>query len=343
MSIFDNKHFNGEVFARYMETVPRIKQNALLKAGVLRVRSDLKTLLVDQTGGNYITVPMAGRLSGTPVNYDGGTDIEAKGIDSYVQGMVVVGRADAWGEKDFTYDITGHDFMENIAAQVGDYWDDVDQTTMLAILKGIFSMTTKDGGFVNAHTLDISTLESGNTVDATTLNNALQKAAGAKKNIYKAVVMHSQVATNLENMKLLQYAKGTDANGMERDMTMATWNGRTVLIDDDVPVTTVGGKPAYTTYLLGEGAFDYCDCGAKVPYEVQRDAKTDGGIDTLYTRQRKLFAPRGISYVKPNVTSPTDEMLETGANWNLVNDGATSNAKYIPHKAIPIARIISLG
>lgn len=38
MSVFNSKNFNSEVFGKYLETVPRVKQNALLKAGVLRER-----------------------------------------------------------------------------------------------------------------------------------------------------------------------------------------------------------------------------------------------------------------------------------------------------------------
>ena len=41
--------------------------------------------------------------------------------------------------------------------------------------------------------------------------------------------MHSQVATNLENLQLLEYLKYTDANGIQRDLTLATLNGRTVI------------------------------------------------------------------------------------------------------------------
>ena len=43
--------------------------------------------------------------------------------------MVVVGRAKAWIERDFSGDITSASFMDNVAAQVADYWDDVDQDT----------------------------------------------------------------------------------------------------------------------------------------------------------------------------------------------------------------------
>ena len=349
MGVFDYKNFNSEVFGKYLETVPRVKQNALLKAGVLRVRNDLKNMLTEQTGGNFITVPMTGLIGGTALNYDGATNITATQLETFLQSMIVVGRAKAWEEKDFSFDITGHDFMADIAAQVGNYWDDVDQTTLLSILAGIFGVSTNN--FNTDHTLDISA-ETGNSgadayVGAATLNKAVQKAAGANKDIYKVAIMHSVVATNLENLQILEYWKETDANGVQRPVALASWNGRTVLVDDDVPTATAGTSSntytTYTTYLLGDGAFDYCDCGAKVPNEVHRDPTTAGGKDMLITRQRKLFAPKGFSFVQPStpIVSPTDANLSTAARWTPVKD--TAGTGYFNTKAIPFARIISKG
>ena len=345
--IFDTKFFNAEVFGKYLETVPRYKQNALLTSGVLRTRNDLKSMLADQTGGNFISIPMVGRIGGNPVNYDGSTTITATSIGTFLQSMIVVGRAKAWTEKDFSYDITGgHDFMADIANQVGEYWDDVDQATILSILKGIFGVSTNN--FNTDHTLDISAESSTAAyIGATTLNNALQKAVGANKNLFGLAIMHSQVATNLENLNLLEFVKQADANGLERSTEMRTWNGRTVLIDDEgtVETTTSEGTSTtkYTTYLLGRGAIDYCDCGVKTPNEVDRDPATNGGMDTLYTRQRKLFAPVGFSFVQPTtaIISPTNVQLETAARWTPVKD--TAGSGYYESKAIPIARIVSLG
>ena len=103
----------------------------------------------------------------------------------------------------------------------------------------------------------------------------------------------------------------------------------------------------YTTFALGKGAISYEDIGAKVPYEMSRDPKTNGGQDTLYIRQRKCFAPFGISYEKASQASnsPTDAELSNGANWVLVHTGEAQAASrsYINHKAIPIARIYSRG
>lgn len=341
MNIFDSKHFNGEVFGKYVETVPRVKQNAFLKAGILRPRPDLKNMLADQTGGNFISVPMSGLIGGTPDNYDGATNITTDKITTYLQSMIVTGRAHSWVERDFTYDVTKKDFMKDIASQVADYWDDVDQETILAILEGIFGV--KDDKFNEKHTLDISATDSPN-VGPTTLNNCIKQSAGANKGLFKLVIMHSEVATNLENLQILEYAKYTDEKGIEKEVALATWNGRTVLIDDDVPTADNGaGKTKYTTYVLGQNAFDYVDCGAKVPYETDRDKKTNGGEDYLISRQRKLFAPRGFSFVQPKtpIISPTLENLKTASCWAVVKDAEGS--KFFNSKAIPFARIISLG
>ena len=55
MSQFDSKTFNAEVFGKYLERVPRVKQSKLLEAGVLRPRRALRALLGDHAGGNYVT------------------------------------------------------------------------------------------------------------------------------------------------------------------------------------------------------------------------------------------------------------------------------------------------
>ena len=205
--------------------------------------------------------------------------------------------------------------------------------------------------------------------------------------------MHSDVSTGLENLNLIERLKYTDSNGIQRSLDLGTWNGKLVIVDDDMPVeegffdsvqgadgalkivadsaspttgeiklsevtnyfgsktlaagmfVTKGAR--YTTSVLGDGAIFYEDIGAKVPYSMARDEKTDGGVDILYIRQRKVFAPFGISYEKTSQASlsPEDAELENGANWSLIHSGESSEGdrSYINHKAIPIARIFSRG
>lgn len=350
MAHFDNKIFNPNVFGKYVERIPNLKRNELLKSGVLELRSELATMFNAQSGAVKGTIPIYGLLDGKPSNYDGNTNIDASSTTTYAQEVVCIGRAKGFTERDFSEDVTGGvDFMDNVAAQVAEYWDGVDQDTLLSILKGVFAMTTPAANktFVDKHTYDITgaAAELDQKVNQTSLNKAIQQACGDNKKIFKLVLMHSEVATTLENLNLLEYLKYTDSQGVQRDLGIATWNGKLVIIDDSMPTeekSDDGDYTAYTTYVLGTGTIQYCNVGAKVPYEMHRDPATNGGIDTLYTRQRKVFAPKGISFVgTPTTNSPTDTELETGSNWSLIKD--PTNNKFINHKAIAIARIISRG
>lgn len=351
---FDAKSFNAEAFKYMVGRVPNLKMNELRKSRALAGNPDIKSVFANQDGTSYARIAMRGLLDGDVVNYDGQTDITATSTKTYEQGVVVIGRAKAWVERDFSHDITGGvDFMENIAQQVAEYWEGIDQDTILAILTGVFAMTgAKNLEFVNGHTTDVSATGDG-LMTATTMNTATNKACGANKKKFTLVFMHSDVSTNLENLRLLDYLKYTDKDGVTRDLGVATWNGKVVIIDDSMPVTAVEATddvPAhnlYTTYVLGNGAISFEDIGAKVPYEMARDPKTNGGQDTLYTRQRKAISPFGISYEKASqaTLSPTDAELKNGANWALVHSGESvaANRSFINHKAIPIARIISKG
>lgn len=351
-SKFDAKSFNAEAFKYMVGRVPDLRKNELRKSKALTGDGDIRSVFSSQDGTGYARIAMRGLIDGEAVNYDGQTDITATNTKTFERGVVVIGRAKAWTERDFSYDITGGvDFMQNIAQQVSEYWTEQDQNTILAILEGIFAMTTATSGaksqeFVDLHTYDVTEADDG-VMTATTLNSAMQQACGANKKAFSMVFMHSAVATNLENLNLIKHLVYTDKDGLTRDLDMYTWNGRLVIVDDALPVVDNAGETNYTTYVLGDGAISFEDIGAKVPYEMARDPKTNGGEDTLYSRQRKVFAPKGISYEKKSQTSlsPTDTELKAGANWTLVHSGeATDSARsYINHKAIPIARIISKG
>ncbi len=348
MSHFDSKHFNPQAFKYVVDRVPNLKLNQLRKSKALAGNKDIRDVFSSQNGTAYAKITMRGLLDGEALNYDGDTDITATSTKTYEQGIVVIGRAKAWTEKDFSHDITGGiGFMDNIANQVSEYWVDQEQNTLLSILKGIFTMTgEKNQEFVDSHTYDVTGADDG-FVTTTTLNSAMQTACGDNKKKFTMVVVHSTVATNLENLNLIKNLTHTDKNGLTRQIELYTWNGRLVLVDDSITTEDKGEYTEYTSYVLGDGAFSYEDIGAKVPYEMSRDAKTNGGIDVLYTRNRKVFAPFGISYEKVNQASisPTQSELENGSNWSLVHSGDADvdNRDYINHKAIPIARIISKG
>lgn len=339
---FNGFKFDDEIYGSYVQSLPHMRVNALLRSGAIVRNPRIKQLLSAHTGTFATRIPMMGRISDVdPVNYDGKTDIPYDSIGTLSYRITSFGRAKAWGENQFVYDITGGvDPLAWMGQQIADYWDDQLMKTLTAVINGMFSMTDSvSAEFVEKHTYDITGADSvDKEVGADTLNIAVQRASGMRKNIFTTVIMHSTVATNLENQKLLNYVKGTDPNGMERDLSMATWNGRRVIIDDGVPFAD--GK--YTTYLLGAGAFDYDELGAKNAVEKERIARTQGGIDILINRRRSYVIPRGLSFEGNPVTqSPTNAEFADGKNWQVIQNTAT-NEKW-PHELIPFARIISEG
>lgn len=353
---FDSKTFNPQAFGAYIKRIPNVTKTELAKSKAVGSNEQAKAALSTQTGSLYARIPYFGRISGkTSQNNDGASDIKSTNTTTYEQGFVVASRMDSWTERSFSKNITaGVDFMDNVAAQVADYKFEVKQAMLLAILKGVFAMKTSGVGvaekaakeFIEKHTFDV-TKEKGETsfVGAATLNKAIQKACGDNKNIFKLVIMHSEVATNLENMKLLKYMTQTDGDGIERDLALATWNGRLVLIDDSMPTEDVtdsaGNYTAYTTYILGEGSIILDDIEDSVPYEMSRNPEKNGGQDTLYVRDRYICGVDGISFEKPSsiTASASNTDLETGTNWNIINDGENT----IPLKSIALCKVVSRG
>ena len=240
---FDSKSFNPQAFKYSVDRVPRTRLNEMRKSRALAGNPDIRDVFSSQSGTAYARIAMRGLLDGDAVNYDGQTDITATTTKTFEQGVVAIGRAKAWTEKDFSYDITGGvDFMDNVAQQVAEYWQDVDQDTLLAVLKGVFSMTGgKSAEFVQLHTYEVA----GN-MEATTMNSATAQACGDRKRRFTLVFLHSVVATNLENLNLLTALKYTDKDGVTRDLTLYSWNGKLVVVDDGMPAEA-GYFPADST------------------------------------------------------------------------------------------------
>ena len=382
---FDMKSFNPDAFGYIVDRIPNLRASELQKSAAVGPDGELRGAFTHD-GTVYATLTQKGLLEGDAVNYDGETDIEATSTKTYEQGVFVVGRAQAWTEKDFSDDVSGQDFMQNVAQQVAEHQAYLREKELLSILKGVFAMKgEKNGEFVAAHTHDV-TGEGDGLVAAESLNTALQKASGQNKRLFSLVFMHSMVATHLENLKLLNYLVYTDGEGISRQLDVGTWNGRTVIVTDELPVergyyAAQEGDPGalkvgegvtlqnvkkgdfypenvaagsfvlpgerYTTYALGRGAIRREAVSAKVPFEMSRDPRVSGGVDTLYMRMRDAFRVMGLSYTRQNqkTNSPTDAELADGANWELIHSGEATESErsYYNHKGVAIARLLSRG
>ena len=345
MAQYLNFNFDPELFLLNWQNTPDLTLTALYDSGAVQENAQIASLIAN--GGDFYTIPFYDVLGGTPVNYDGATNITATEHSGIAQNGVVYGRANAWKARQFVRDFnSGADPMQSITAQVAKFWQKRRQAILLKILDGVFSITDDSTDKWDAwqlHTTNLATTSSSagaaNRVNATTIADTIQKAVGDNADAFGMAIMHSSVANALAKIDLLEYRKYTDANGIQRPLRIADINGMAVIIDDGVPVkdsSSANGEKEYTTYLFGSGAIQHANAPVSMPYEEKRDALANGGEDYLITRVRETLHPNGFSFVLPSsgyTHSPTDAQLAAAANWRLVGDP----------KGIAMARIITNG
>ena len=69
MPKFDKKYWNNAIFQKYMKKVPNLREDSLIKSGVLYTNSSLKSRLVDGVGGNTLIEPIKGLIDGDVVYF----------------------------------------------------------------------------------------------------------------------------------------------------------------------------------------------------------------------------------------------------------------------------------
>ena len=330
--------FDPEIFNHNWQNEKDPVKTALLDSGAMVSDANIATMIAG--GSDTYTIPFYSVIDGDPTNYDGQTDIASSEAGAKSQSGIVYGRGKGFTARDFIKDFnSGADPMRQITSQIARYWAKKRQATLLNILSAIFGLTTtgwKDHSLRLA--ADSGTASDANKISETSINDVTVKAVGDNSGIFTLAVMHSAVAQRLANLQLLQYRKYTDPQGIERQLNIADINGKTVLVDDGVPVTTNATTSAneYTTYILGAGSILTAKAPVDVPSETYRDPAKNGGQDTLYTRIRETIHPNGFTFSKPSsgyTASPTDAQLGNKANWSLVGN----------HKNVAIAQLITNG
>lgn len=323
--------FDEELFLMQWQAAQDPVKLAMLNSGAIQGNATIKNLI--SNGSNVYTIPFYDVLGGEPDNYDGQTDITTTEPTGSSQSGVVFGRAHGWKDRDFIHDFnSGADPMKQITSQVSKFWDKKRQAIVLQILNGVFGTTDDTGGYLNKwqqHIVNVTT-EGDGMLTETTMGDAAQAAVGDNADIFSLLWMHSKPAQNLANLQLLTFRKYTDPNGVERQLKIADYNGKTVIVDDDCPHTA----DTYTTYALGLGAIQHADAPVKTPVEMVREAKVQGGFDEIITRLRETYHPNGFSYQLPvGCISPTNDQLGAAANWKIAVDP----------KLIPLVKIVSKG
>ena len=344
--------YDSEIFNYQWKTTPDLILTSMLESGAVVRDGDIANMI--SNGSNFFTVPYYNLLTGTPEVYNGVNDFVLSGLTGGSYSGIVYGRQKAWSVISFIKDFnSGADPMAQIVSGVANYWIKQRQTRLIALLTALFAIVD-DGAHNNTaqfyidwlkHSTDITltadiAVADANLIGETSIQTACVKACGDNAQDFSLVIMHSVIANRLANLQLLNYSKYTDAAGITRDLPIGTINGKTVIINDSVPCVDEASSSdatvmAYTTYILGLGAIRFAEAPVDIPSEMDRDPKTTGGVDLIYTRIRECLHPYGFTYIgsaTADVGIP-DGTLNAAASWDI----------NIDPKSIFMARIITNG
>jgi hypothetical protein len=259
-------------------------------------------------GGSTVKMPFWQDLVGDDQILTTSANLTVSNIEAAQDQAVVNGRALVYGAKDLAGALAGDDPMTAIGDLVAAKWARRMQAMLIATLNGSMGALAAESPSVN--TLDISGLSGSLAViDAESLIDAGGQLGDAETSL-TALAMHSATERVLRKQDLIEYLPDSEGK-----MTIATYQGKRVIVDDGMPAS----NGTYTTYLFGPGAIGYGEGNPKVPVEIERNALTGGGEEYLVSRRHVVLHPRGIAWDPgsgvPAADTPTNTELAAAGNW----------------------------
>ena len=247
------------------------------------------------------------------------------------------------------------DPMGVVSSLLGEYWGKYYDKYAIASMTGILADNAdNDGGDM---IVDISDAASApdptNTIQNDTVI-AAEATAGDAAN-FRTIVLHSRVYNNLRIQNLIDFIPS--ARG---EVDFALYQGKIVIVSDQVPVDLGGANPVYTTYVLGVDVYRY---GASlstgedesiIGFEQWRDPRQGlgAGQDQIISRVQFGLHPVGFDWLDVTVTgsrsvgaNPPGDVNDQPIYPNLADLRLAANWDRIAsdRKHIQIAAILSNG
>ena len=310
------------------------EKTALFQSGAV-TRSPLLDSLAS-AAGKTAELPFWNDIDGSSeVNYSDDSESTATPV-KITQGEQISRKAfvnKGFKESDLAAEIAmGGDALTHIRNRVDTYFARQWQRRLIAAANGVLAdnVANDSGDMV----IDVAS-ESVAGQSATTLFNRdsftdAVYTMGDMADQLTSIAVHSSVMAQMVKNDDIDYIP--DSNGK---MTIPTYNGLRVIVDDGLTVTagsTDGFK--YTSVLFGQGAFGYGEGMAKVPVEVEREAAqgNGGGTEALWVRKTWILHPFGFQQTG----------TPAGDSFNLTElAAATSWDRVIERKNIPLSFLIT--
>ncbi len=327
------------IFARYVQQMTEEKSRLIASGAVVRDAA-IDGLLAG--GGKTFDVPSWKDLSASADNVSaddafGANDATPVKTGTAQETAVRLSRNQVWSSADLAAALAGADPMMSIADRVAYFWTRRQQAAFVATVKGILadnaaSPTGGDTHTQNDMTVDISgsSFTDGVTnFSAESFIDAALTMGDSMENL-KMIFVHSVVYGRMQKNNLIDFIPDSEGR-----VTIPTFLGREVIIDDAMPVSS----GVYESWLFGAGAFRLGVGSPKVPVEIDRkpEAGNGGGEERLHSRVEWCIHPVGHRYIG---TAPSGGPANTSSSNMLAAAGSWSRT-FPERKQIKIARLIT--
>lgn len=311
------------------------EKTAFFESGII-TRNGLLDSIANMAG-KTAELPFWNDLDGSSeVNYSTGLATDVATPDKIIQGEMIARKAfvnKGWSAADLASELAmGATAMEQIRARTDKYFMRQWQRRLVAACNGVLAdNVANDSGdmVIDVASESIADQSAATRFSRTNFTSAAFTLGDAFENT-GAIAVHSQVYRQMVDQDDIDFIP--DSMGK---MTIPTYMGKRVIVDDGMTVTA-GGTDGfkYTTVLFGEGAFGYGLGSPITPIEVEREAAqgNGGGIETLWVRNTWLLHPFGFQNTgTPAGVSFTLAELALATSWNRVVD----------RKNVPLAFLIT--
>lgn len=291
------------------------KTNRFITSGILTPDPALGSQLL--LPGETIDLPFTNDLEGDPEAWQDTSDISVSGLTTGTQRAFRMRQAKAFGYTDISQLVSVSNPANVIATRFSNWWNRVDQRTLLSILKGVFANTD----IATAKMYDDST----NEFNAGGFLAAISRLGDLQDQSFNKIAVHSAVYAEMKKQQMIDTVQPAGSV-----TPFGTYNGMTIVVDDDLPLE----NGVATSYIFGNGSVSYSVASPANAVEVEREARNQGGRTNIINRRVMTTHVLGTSVAKgfaPAGQTVVTSELENGATWASIVD--PRNIKVVAYKA----------
>lgn len=289
------------------------QNSAIYRSGIVARDPEIQTV-VQQTSAQSKTgtLDFFKDLAGDDVALSQESALTPDKITGAKDAYVIHRRGKAWAAHDLAGILAGAgDVVQQIMTLIGDFQIRARQKMLMRTLKGVFAsnLANNSGDLV----FDMTGLQSP-YLDTYSLLDAAQ-LLGDAKGMLTALVCHSAVELQLNKLgaKSQTYQPADERNGV-----LARYNGKSIIMDDDLPYNPQTGVTEF--YLFAQGAVAEASAVPTVNFPAfetyREELKSTSGI---IARDAYVMHIRGIKFVgSTDADSPSNATIEAAASWNRV-------------------------